>query len=466
MKNSVVLTIIFVILSSPAFAQNIIPVGSGDNTLYYRIGGGSDFASPPVSDTTTIHLDSNISLAWSNSCNNFNPALSISNSINNLKDSADNIEQSVIASATGSLIQMPMYFLAQANPTAYSMLNNALIDAHKRIEVSTKSCETIKYQIANGVNPYANWGTIAVGDQWKKHLSFGDSDINDAKKDIDAHSGEGGVSWVQGNKDEEGSLRAGGKNQPPVHVIADATKAGFNAILNRDLQSNDDAINSEMSRYFKNPEAAAFWMTNVVGDQVITTCSDDSCKKAQGNFVGRGLLPWIISCQSDKDNCADNIRDDLTKLVDGSNAISKDNLLKVSADGIVISPDVVSSIHVMGKTQQAMIINKLSQEVAVQRLIDKALIAKDILNAGSDVPAIAANQPAQEVIRNAIEKLEKDIQSLDFSRQIRKKNVSNTLSEVLNYASKQKQTLQLSPNGQSPQMMENGALPTSSESSK
>jgi hypothetical protein len=113
-----------------------------------------------------------------------------------------------------------------------------------------------------------------------------------------------------------------------------------------------------------------------------------------------------------------------------------------------------------------MIINKLSQEVAVQRLIDKALIAKDILNAGSDVPAIAANQPAQEVIRNAIEKLEKDIQSLDFSRQIRKKNVSNTLSEVLNYASKQKQTLQLSPNGQSPQMMENGALPTSSESSK
>jgi integrating conjugative element protein (TIGR03755 family) len=459
MRTEILYYIILLTISSNALSSNIVPVGNSNNNLYYKIGGGNDFALPPVSDTTTVRVGYNANLGWGNSCSNFNPALSIVNSINDLKDSADNLEQNVIASATGSLIQLPMYLLAQANPSAYNMLNNTLLSAHQTIQISTKSCETIRDQISSGKNPYVEWGTLSVGDQWKKHLSFGNEDVNQIKKDIDIHSGEDGISWVQGKKDDEGILHAGGKDQPPVHVISDTAKAGFNAMLNRDLQSDDD-ISGEMLRYFKNPQAATSWITSVVGDLVITTCKDDNCKKSQASIVGHGLQPWVISCQTDKDNCETTIGDELVRLIGGIDPASKDNLIKVSADGIVISPDVISSIRSMDAIQREMIIVKISQEVSVQRVIDKALIAKDILTTGSQVPAIASNHPAQIVISRAIKNLDDDIRSFNFSRQIRKQNVSDTLTAILNNSNqKQLQVMRESPVSEPSQIMENGALP-------
>ena len=110
--------VLLLLFSTSVFASNIIPIGHGNNTLYYKIGGSSDFALPPVSDTTRVRLDANTNLGMGYSCSAFNPALSITNSINNIKDSIDNLEQSIITNATGSLIQFPMYLLAQANPTA------------------------------------------------------------------------------------------------------------------------------------------------------------------------------------------------------------------------------------------------------------------------------------------------------------------------------------------------------------
>jgi integrating conjugative element protein (TIGR03755 family) len=460
------LFVLLLVTSLTAHASDIIPMGHGNNKLYYKIGGGSDFTLPPVSSTRTTLLDAKTNLGIGYSCGAFNPALSITNSINDLKDSVDNLEQNIISSATGSLIQLPMYLLAQANPTAYNLLNNTLLNAHKKLELSTKSCETIKNQIAKGQNPYQDWGTLSVNDQWKKHLTFvssGNEDINNSKKDIDAHSGETGVPWVQGKSDSDSSLHAGGKSQPPIQVISDTVKSGYNALLNRDLQSDldapDDAQNSELKHFFPNPKSASLWITNVIGDQVITTCNDDSCKKQQGSLVGHGLLPWVTSCQADKDNCADTIRDDLGNLVTGNQAITKDNLSKVSADGIAVSPDVISSIRGMDVTQQKIIINKLSQEVAVQRVMDKAFIAKNILSTGAQVPVIAANHPAQVIIGRAITNLDNDIRSLSFESQMRRQTISDTISETLKFENQQQQdAMRIAPASSSSPLMENGAI--------
>jgi integrating conjugative element protein (TIGR03755 family) len=455
------------VLTMSAQASNIIPIGNGNNRLYYQIGGGNDFAFPPVSDTRTTVLNTNTNLGIGYSCGAYNPALSIANSINDLKDSADNLEQNIVASATGSLIQLPMYLLAQANPTAYNLVNNTLLSAHNQLNISTKSCEVVKSQISKGQNPYQDWGTISLNDDWKKHLSFvssGSEDINHSKKEIDTHSGENGVPWVQGKSDWEGSAHAGGKSQPPIHVIADTVKSGYNTLLNRDLNSDSDApdnpSNSELKQFFPNPKSASDWITNVIGDQVITTCNDDSCKKQQSNLVGHGLLPWVTSCQANKDDCSDTIRDNFSNLVTGNATLTKDNLNKISADGIAISPEIVKSIQNMDVTQQKIIINKLSQEVSTQRVMDKAFIARNILSTGSQVPVIAANHPAEVIIGKAITNLDNDIRSLAFERQIRKQAMSDTLSETLKFSSQQQQdVMRITPVSSSPPLMENGAIP-------
>jgi integrating conjugative element protein (TIGR03755 family) len=251
--------------------------------------------------------------------------------------------------------------------------------------------------------------------------------------------------------------------------VADTVKAGYNTMLNRDLQSEanapDNTANSELRHFFINPQAAVAWITDVIGDQVVTTCNDDTCKKQQGSLVGHGLLPWVTSCKENEDDCADTIRDNIGKLVTGNQTITKDNLSKVSADGIAVSPDVIASIRGMDTTQQKIIIAKLSQEIAIQRVMDKAFVAKNILAMGSQVPVIAANHPAQVVIIQAITNLDNDIRSLAFEGEMRKKTVSDTLSQTMNYADQRQQdAMRVAPVSSVSPLMENGAIPE--ESSK
>jgi len=441
-------------------SATIIPIGTDNNTLYYKIGGSEGFSLPATSNTDTINLNTTTNLGLGFSCSAFNPALSISNSINDLKDSAENLTRDIVTNATGSLIMMPLYELAKTNPTLYALLNNQLLSANHKLELSTKSCEIVKEQINRGENPYQDWGKIAVNDQWKKQLSFaatGNADINSAKKDIDAHSGDDGVAWSSGTKSSDGSLHAGGKGQLPVYVIADTVKAGYNTMQNRDLQSTD-AGTGTLTHDFLTPQSAMDWITSVVGDQMITTCNDDECKKKQGSVVGHGLLPRVMSCEPDNDNCVTTINTRLGALVTGSDAETTQNLERVSAGGIAMSLNVIASIRTLEPSEQAIIINKLAQEIAVQRVIDKALTARTILATGAQVPVIAANHPAQVLIHQSMTNLDEDIRSLVFENQIRKQMMSDTLSQVLAYSNHQQRALlQTAPVNTTQPLMDSGA---------
>lgn len=462
---------ILMTISLYSFAD-VIPTGNYDNKLYYKIGGGSDFALPPVNSSQTINLGADADLSPGYTCGAFNPAISIANSLNDLKDSTDNIEQSILSNATGSLAEMPMYFLAQANPTAYNLINNQLLNAHKQLDISSRSCQEVKNQISQGKNPYHDWATISMGDQWKQHLSLtasGQEDINAAKKDVDQNAGNNGVPWVQGTSDgnSDNSYHAGGLNQPPVHVIADTVKAGYNAMLMRDLNNNSPApTGGELATDFPTPQDATSWVTNVVGDQTITTCNDPSCKNQQGGVSGRGLLPWITSCSDQNKNyCADTIRTNLANLVTGQTPITKANLEAVSTDGLVISPQVITALRNMDATQQGIMTSKLAQEVATQQVVNRALIARTLLQTGSQVPVIASNQPAQAIVQRAIQHLDNDIKSLSFESTVRKQMMSNTVSNILTYQAQQQQSaVSISKVIPTQPIMENSAVSSSKSS--
>ena len=119
--------------------------------------------------------------------------------------------------------------------------------------------------------------------------------------------------------------------------------------------------------------------------------------------------------------------------------MTNENLSAVSADGVMISPQIITAIRGMDSTQQGIVVNKLSQEVATQRVIDVALLARNIVQTGSQVPVVASNKPAQSVLQQSIQTLDNDIQSLSFESKIRKEMTSNTLSTILDYQQAQQQ---------------------------
>ncbi|MDF3055670.1 MAG: hypothetical protein K0Q74_1577, partial [Gammaproteobacteria bacterium] len=422
----------FFVCSINSYAD-LVPSSASDDSLYYKIGGGSNYILPPVQSTNSIYLNTDADLGAGYSCGAFNPMNSIKNTFNNFKKSVDNIEQSTIQNMQASVAEIPAYMLAQADQNLYNMINNTLLGAHNKIDISTKSCQVVKQEIAEGKNPYKDWGTIAVDNQWKKHLSLtsqGLEDINDAKDDIDQHTGDDGVPWVQGTKTSDGTF-AGGKGQPVIHVVADTTKAGYNALLNRDITSDapapKDSINTALVTVFPAPQSAQAWITNVVGDENVTTCTtDSSCQSAQGGVAGRGLLPLLSNCDSGNQNfCAENIRQKLADLVTSKASMTNDNLAAVSANGVMVSPQVIRSIQSMDSTQQGIVVNKLAQEVATQKVIDTALLARNILQTGAQVPVVASNKPAQAIIEKSMHDLDTDIQFLSFESKIKKEMTSD-----------------------------------------
>lgn len=449
-----------------AGASSIIPTSNDSNHLYYQIGGGSDYPLPAAPYSTPIDLSVQSNLGLGNQCGMYNPAISISNTLNDLADSVNNLTESLIANATGSIAEMPMYFLALANPTLYNLLNNSLINAHTLIDASVKSCQATKDQMAQGKNPYQDWATISVGDSWKQHLSLtatGAEDINEANQTITENAGNDGVVWVQGKMFNDGSLHAAGKNQPPVHVMADTTKAGYNALLNRDLASDQPApANSELATQFATPTEAVTWVTDVLGDQNITTCTDSSCKAGQGTIAGRGLLPWMTICTPQNNNdCVDTLNQRLQALVSRSASLSKDNLLAVSANDLVVSPAAIHAIQSMDISQQGIVTHKLAQEIALQRLMEKALMARDILQIGRQTPPIAVNRPAQFILQDKMTVLDNELRSLSFEAQVRKQMMSETLLNILNYSNRQQgQAFGIGQINNAQPLMENGAIPT------
>jgi hypothetical protein len=109
MKHQSVLKIILLSLITASVYADTIPIGNNNAALYYKIGGGSDYSLPPVSDTTPIDLDIHADVGLGYSCSGFNPALSITNSFNSLKEDFNNLSNTIIQNVRASIIQLPGY---------------------------------------------------------------------------------------------------------------------------------------------------------------------------------------------------------------------------------------------------------------------------------------------------------------------------------------------------------------------
>ncbi len=120
---------------------------------------------------------------------------------------------------------------------------------------------------------------------------------------------------------------------------------------------------------------------------------------------------------------------------------------------------MIGAIRSMDSTQQSIMISKLSQEISTQKVVDRALIARNILQTGAQIPVIATNTPAQTIITHKITALDKDLQSLAFESQVRKQMMSDTVSNILNYqASQQNEALSIPKVNAQEAFIQNGAI--------
>ncbi|PIQ43254.1 MAG: integrating conjugative element protein [Gammaproteobacteria bacterium CG11_big_fil_rev_8_21_14_0_20_46_22] len=430
--------------------------------MYYKMGGGDDIALPAFFDTSYIPLNADSDVGLGFDCGIFNPATSIRDSLNEIKNSAMNVERQVLNDATGAVTEFPLYELSRADPNLYNIITSAMAGAREDIAVSTKSCEVMQSEIGAGQNPYSEWGQISLGNRWTQEIGTaelsGKGDINQARNNVSQSAGKNGVPWV--NPDLASSVNsgqtyyAGGENQPPIRVIHDTAISGYDVILNDGSSSrlghNSLLGNSqsELSKVFPTAKDAAEWITNVVGDQTITTYNGGEKSSQPG-----------VGLYSDIQYQTQQILPRLQGLVTGSTPLTVENLADLSPEGMALSPEVIRSIRQQPKVIQSIITDKLAQNIAAMTVINKARLAMRILQSGGTIPAIYSNKAAQQNIENAVSQLKQDVQDILMFIKARQTLMSNMLSTVMQAGTSQEDqnTAIAVPKPDAP-IMNNGAI--------
>tara|TARA_R110001606_G_C15404703_1_gene654256 strand:+ start:46332 stop:47687 length:1356 start_codon:yes stop_codon:yes gene_type:complete len=400
----------FLIISVLPLTGKALVIPEDDGSWYYGLGGERAVSQPASYDTNSIVLGGEVTSGSGFSCGAFNPTLGVSNTLNQVKSGTEAIGQQLVSAATGAIASLPMLMLQRANPGLYDMLMNATAAAKQSVQLSTKTCEAALQQVGDGKSPYYDWVQVSRSRDWKKEIGdsgyqSASSDVSAAKSNVQRANGDNGFDWIGGQS-------AGGRGMPPALVPTDIVKAGYNQTLNRNALSDAEALNkdSRLTQIWGSPDEAKEWSRSVMGELVVRTYEGHAVQ----TVPGRGLTFEVGKEEKE-------ISAKLSKLVSGQTEVNGTTLNDISTPSLVITPGIIRGLKSLSPTEKSIIMGRLSQEIAVARVIEKALLIIRLLMAGLQEPNVNASGVAYSQTKEEVEKLNNDIEAVLFELDVNKK---------------------------------------------
>lgn len=406
-------------------ANSFLP---NESEYYYKLGGTSDLFIPPVNKDQTITIGGSFDARLGFTCSGFNPVVSITNTLQDLKSSVMNIPAGILDNLKGSVAAYPMYKLQQSMPYLYNVLQNMASWSQNEFSIHVKDCQDMKNTLEVGQSPFESLLSISDSQGWldaARRARTENIDISQTAKSIAKKREEYGLPWIGR---ENGN--AGGKYQRPIKVINDVVIAGYNVLINRKPLNNEQTagVITPMTLNWKTPTEAAYWAVKVLGDiHVSTSESDLSNHDAK---AGIGLSALLQSCDS-SNTCTSNVAKALWQLVDKQWPLTEEKLKLVSASNLLITDEIIITIQRMPREEQILTVSKLAEEIAVQNMLDKAMMMRRILQAGLQVQEVQNLKQALNMVRFTLKKLDDDIHSLAFENEVRKKMLTETLNLLM-----------------------------------
>ncbi|EAS1759721.1 integrating conjugative element protein [Salmonella enterica] len=394
--------------------------GAIADSLYYQIGGGS-VITPALTRRNTQII--NMSAGWNADlmCGNFDINTTVRNQLNGVTDGFKDLMGEVIQSATSAVASLPAMVIQRANPQLYDLLTNGVLQARVDFDKSQLTCQ----KMAEKMTDYAYnsaWTQSAKTENYQEIVA-GEPDAVRAEKQAEKEAASKGKSWVGGQK-------RGGSGQPPIKLIGDTTKAGFN-ILNQRSATDTGSVSAsqcqgELCKTWTKPEDVAKWTTRVVGEQTINVAPDNDAsgnsEQKTGAQSGVGLSPLIEEEQ-------EKIAEVLADLVNGTLKPTTENLQKASGGKLLLTRGVVEALR--DDQDVTVLAQRLSGEMALARVLEQALMARRTLLAGMREPNIAAEKEAQTQLNQTVVQLDRELDQLRLEMEMRRALADNASSVIL-----------------------------------
>nr|WP_225422595.1 integrating conjugative element protein [Pseudomonas huaxiensis] len=379
----------------------------GDD-VFYSIGGGNAVSMNGAASMSSI----GVGAGWNNNliCGDMRLETTLQNQLNGITNGFQSIMSSVIQNATSAVASLPALIIQRADPGLYNLLTNGILQARLDFDRSKNTCRAMANRMADIAGGQLGWNQLAEGMALTQ--SVGSKDAVAAVNQAETQRGSRGVPWVGGQP-------AGGDGQPPIKLVSDVTRAGYNLVNGRHVDDTSPAnfnncANQLSCQTWPTPQAASEWATRVLGEREQRTC--DTCTKTQTQ-PGAGLTPEIQREHELKLQA-------LQQLVSGSTPTTFENLQAASSQSLPITRGVIEALR--DEPDRDVLTQRLASEVALSAVLEKALLLQRTLLIGRKEPNVAANALAQQTLSSENETLTQEINNLKTELELRRSLAGNT----------------------------------------
>ena len=401
--------------SPPASGQEYgANIGYGDAAVY-ELGGAVPIKSFQGFSGRTVEASLRFGLDGDLQCGNFDISTSIGDQLGNAESAARQMMSNIIGSAQGVVASLPGLILQRLNPSLYDMLTGMMAEAGIGFRMARANCERT-VQAMRERTAAGGWRALADGEFWKRQVGAGEEATEAAKQAGENAGGDAGATWI-------GGVAAGGAGQEPIRPVTDTAKAGFAGLQGQDsatvaggatLSCTDP--DERLCAVFADSDAAADFVKSVVGDVAVTTCSESAAGCAPvAAEAGEGLRSAMMDEVDALYGTPDTGPGPVLDAVTGRAAIDGALLARLrGAGGHGVDPAVLHAIREdPSPSRRRALAGRLAADIALERTMEKAFVARRLLRAGLRDPAVAQNDLARAAVREALDELNREIDELE-----------------------------------------------------
>lgn len=405
------------LVAHTTFAGDIVRP-TGDGAWYYAIGGGDPMMYYNQSNKTTLNLSAGAEWGLLRGCS-FDPRFGIAETFSSIKHNVYGMTEDVMGAATAVFSAWGLSKIQENWPGLYDTLTKGLKDAKESYTLSLKTCRDAKADLRAGRDPVEGWIAVTRKSSWDKASRDGTNPV-EAEQTIEDSSGNNGVTFA-------GGVKKGGLGQPPIRVVADTVSAGYDHSVGSLAPADPDDITGDtnITRVFPTAASASAWATAVVGEREVRTCA--SCDKLKTK-VGQGLR---FQYRKEREIVDADLKNLMKQPLNYKMSAAELNKLSVPGMGVVINDLTIQNLKRAPLDEQMILTNKLAGEIALARAMEKALIVRDLLNAGAQEPNISSvGESAEREIEYSRKRLQSEMDSILFETDVRQKVITNAAGTI------------------------------------
>ncbi|HDX0980403.1 TPA: integrating conjugative element protein [Pasteurella multocida] len=421
--NKVSVAVLFALSTSPIYAERSlldnIQFNKSDSVLsdqiYYQIGGGSGYMTPPTRAKSLKAIEFGIGWKANLMCGNFDIKTTVKNQLNGITEGFKDLMSNVMESAKGAVASLPAMVIQRANPQLYDILTNGVYQGRLDFNRLKTSCEAMSKQLAD-YTLNGRWAKSADLENYKSIVAT-EPDAQKAQKKSEDNKGKNGKEWIGGQK-------RGGENQKQIKLIEDVSKTGYNLLHNRNALDESPLLGQSCTgvicQIFDSPQKLSDFLTRTIGEQSISTCTED-CGPKTSSKAGVGLAPAIEE---------ENVQTvEKLEQVLNMDTPSKEMLAELSSNTIPVTRGLIEALREDPDVE--VLSQRLSAEIATAKVMEKMLLARRAILAGMREPYVAADQNAQQELEKALNKIDLEISQVKLEMDMQKMITSNTASVVI-----------------------------------